>query len=95
MVRGDLALDLRDADDRDPEPVGQECHRVLAAREAPCDQRRVVPAGLEPGGEVRDVDRRPAHVQARDDAQDADRLVPGHAATLSVWAVSPLRKLSG
>ncbi len=95
VERGDLALDLRDADDRDSEPVRQEGHGVLAAREAPGDECRLVAEGLEPRGEVRDVDRRPAHVQARDDAQDANRLVPGHAATLSVWAVLPLRKRSG
>ena len=94
VQHGDLALDLGNADDRDAEPVGQEGHRVLAPREAARDERRLVPERLQPRGEVRDVDRGPAHVQARDDAQDANRLVPGHAATLSVWAVLPLRKRS-
>ncbi len=75
MQRRDLALDLGHAHDRDAEPLGDERHRVLSARETPGDERRVVPPRLEPRGEVRDVDRRPAHVQARDDAQDANGLL--------------------
>jgi hypothetical protein len=71
----DLALELRDVDDRDPETLGDERHRVLAAGEASGDEGGLVAPGLEPGREVRDVDRRPAHVQARDDAQDANGLV--------------------
>ena len=81
VQQGDLALHLRDVDDRHSEPLGDVRHRVLAAREAARDEGRVVAARLEPGGEVRDVDRRPAHVEPRDDAQDADRL--RHGADLS------------
>ena len=70
----DLSLDLGDVDDVHAEPLGDVCHRVLAAREAARDEGRVVPARLEPRGEVRDVDRRAAHVQPGDDAEDPYRL---------------------
>ena len=70
----DLALELLDAHDRNTESLREERHRVLAAREAARDQGRVVAARLEPRREVRDVDRGTAHVQARDDAQNANRL---------------------
>ena len=73
----DLALDLRDVDDVHAEPLGDVRHRVLAAREAARDEGRVVPARLEPGGEARDVDRRAAHVQPGDDAEDPYRLRHG------------------
>jgi hypothetical protein len=71
--RRDLALDLRHADDGDAEALREKRHRVLAAREAPGDERGLVPTRLEACREVGDVDRGPAHVEARDDAQDADR----------------------
>ncbi len=71
--RRHLALDRRDADDRHSEPLREEGHRVLATREASGDERGLVTARLEPGRQVGDVDRRPAHVEARDDAEDADR----------------------
>ena len=74
MEDRDLALELLDAHDRDAESLREERHRVLAAREAPRDQGRLVAARLEPCREVGDVDRRAAHVQAGDDAQHADRL---------------------
>ena len=67
MKDRDLALKLLDAHDRDTESFREERHRILAARQAPGDQGRVVSARLEPCREVRDVDRRAAHVQARDD----------------------------
>ena len=74
-------------DDVHAEPLGDVRHRVLAAREAARDEGRVVPARLEPGGEVRDVDRRTAHVQPGDDAQD--RIGSGTALTLAApWCRS-------
>ena len=69
--RRDLAAQLRQTlDDRDAELLGDERHRVLAARELARDERRVVAALAQPGREVGDVERGPAHVQARDHAQD-------------------------
>ena len=81
VQQGHLPLHLRYVDDRHSEPLGDVRHRVLAAREAARDEGGVVAARLEPGGEVRHVDRRPAHVEPRNDAQDADRL--RHGADLS------------
>ena len=89
----DLALDLRNAHDGYAEPVGEEGHRVLAARQAPGDECRVVAAALEPGCEVCDVDRRPAHVEPRDDTQHADRLGCHGSRTLAEHAEEP-RELS-
>ena len=68
----DLALELGDAHDGNPESLREERHRVLAARERARDEGRVVAARLEPCREVRDVDRGAAHVQARDHSQDAN-----------------------
>ena len=76
VQRRDLALDLGDVHDGDAQPLGDERHRVLSARERPRDERRVVATGLQPGREVRDVNRRPAHVQASDDTKDADLRLP-------------------
>ncbi len=72
VQHGDLALELGDAHDGNPQSLGQERHRVLAPRERACDEGRVVAARLEARGEVGDVDRRPAHVEARDHPQDAN-----------------------
>ncbi len=58
----------------DAELVGDELHRVLAAGEAAGDERRVVPALAEPVRKVRDVQRRPAHVEPRDNTENAYRL---------------------
>ena len=73
--RRDLAVQLLDPLHLDAELVGHERHRVLAAREAAGDEGRLVAALRQAGGEVGDVERRPAHVQAGDDAQDSDGLV--------------------
>ena len=62
----------RDVDDRDAELLGDDGHRLLAEREAAGDERRVVAALAQAVREVGDVQRRPAHVQARDHPQDAD-----------------------
>ena len=70
----DLAVQLRQAHDLDAGRVGDERHRALAAREAAGDELRVVAALAQTGREVGDVERRPAHVQSGDHAQDADRL---------------------
>ena len=87
VAEGHLALHLGDAHDPDAETLGDEGHRILAAREAPSHERRVVPARLEARREVGDVDRRAAHVEARDDAQDAD-LLGARRLTLAGCAVT-------
>ena len=63
---GDLTLELGDAHDGNSQALREECHRVLAPRERARDEGRVVAARLEARREVRDVDRGPAHVEARD-----------------------------
>ena len=68
--RGDLAPELRDRHDPDVEPVGDERHRVLAAGERAGDEGRVVAALAQARRQVRDVQCRTAHVQARDHAHD-------------------------
>ena len=53
------------------ELLRDERHRLLAARQRPGDERRLVAAVGEPGGEIGDVERRAADVESRDHAQDA------------------------
>ena len=57
-----------------PSVVGDERHRVLAAGELAGDERRVVAARARGPGEVRDVERGPAHVQPGDHAAGRGRL---------------------
>ena len=56
-----------------PRLVGDVGHRLLAVADRAGDERRVVAALGEALGQVRDVERGPAHVQPRDHAEDADR----------------------
>src|SRR5579862_3738821 len=72
--RRQVAVELGDLDGLDPELLRLERHRVLAAGELSRNQCGVVPALLEPLRQVRDMQRRPAHVQPRDRAQDPDAL---------------------
>ena len=73
--RRDLAVQMRDRDDRDPELLGDVRHRLLALADAAGDEDRLVPALAEAGRQVRDVEGRPAHVQAGDRPEDPDRSV--------------------
>ena len=57
-----------------PSSLGEVLHRALARARPAGDERRLVAALGRARGQVRDVKRRAADVQARDDAQDADRL---------------------
>ncbi len=72
--RRDLPRQRVELDDLDAELLRHIRHRALAARERAGDERRLVASLREPRREVGDVERRAAHVQARDHAQDADRL---------------------
>jgi hypothetical protein len=74
VERRDVAVELRDRVHLDPELVGDERHRALAAPDDARGERRLVAPLREALGEVRDVQRRPAHVQARDQPEHADRL---------------------
>jgi len=65
--RRDLAVQLVDAHDVHAELVRDERHRVLPGGEAARDQRRLVAALRKAGGEIGDVQRRPAHIEPRDD----------------------------
>jgi hypothetical protein len=71
--RRDLPVQLRDRDHLHPKLLGDERHRLLAAREATGDEGRDVAPLAEARSEIRDVERRPAHVEAGDDAHDPDR----------------------
>ena len=75
--RRDLAVELRDVPDLDPELARRRTpsspRRARASRRRGSSRSRVVEARRQ----VRDVQRRPAHVQPGDHAQDADRRL-GH-----------------
>ena len=78
LHRRDLAVQVRDRHDLDAEAVGDVGHRLLAVadrarRRASCRSL----ASARPLGQVRDVERRPAHVQPRDHAEDADPVRQG------------------
>ena len=73
--RRDLALQLRNRPHLDAALLGDEGHRCLALGDLAGRERRRVPARREPLGEIRDVERRAAHVEAGDHAQHADRFV--------------------
>ena len=73
--RRDLAAELVDVDDLHAVRVGDEGHRVLAARERAGDECRLIATLPQALGEIGDVQRRPAHVQPGDDAQDLYRLL--------------------
>jgi hypothetical protein len=66
-------MEVGDGHNRHPEVVGDVCHRLLPLADVPSDENRLVPALAEAGREVRDVERRPAHVQACDRPEDPDR----------------------
>ena len=74
--RRDLPAELVDLHDLDVPRCRDERHRVLAARERAGDEHRVVAPLPQSLREIRDVQRRPAHVQAGDHAQDFDRVRP-------------------
>ena len=72
--RRDLARERVELDDLDAELLCHVGHRALTARERAGDESRLVASLGKPRREVGDVERGAAHVQARDHAQDADRL---------------------
>ena len=73
--RRDLALERRDRSHLDAALLGDEGHRRLALGDLAGRERRLVPARREPLGEIGDVERRSADVEAGDHAQHADRFV--------------------
>ncbi len=75
--RRELPVEVLHVDHLDAELFGDERHRALAPRDRAGPERRVVPERLEATREVGDVEGGPAHVQPRDQPQDADRLVLG------------------
>ena len=75
--------------DLDAELVGDERHRVLAARERAGHERRVVAALPQARRQIRDVQRGPAHVEARDDAEDLDAAGQTRATIASAVSSSP------
>ncbi len=91
--RRDLAPELGHVDHFDPELVGDERHRVLAACQLARHERRRVPAPVETARQVRDVQRRAAHVEPGDDAEDPNlvrsRLLSHRAGTPRCGAVPP------
>ena len=65
---------VRAVDRLDPEIASRVLHRPLAVTDAAGDERRLVAARVEASRQVRDVQRRPADVEARDDAENPDRV---------------------
>ena len=82
VERRDLPLQRRQVDGRDPELLRDVLHRALAAPDRACDERRLVPDPVELPRQIGDVQRRPADVEAGDDAKDPDRLRRGHRNTV-------------
>ncbi len=74
VQRRDLAVEIGQRDDLDALPLCDVCHRALPARERPGDERCLVAALFEAGGQVRDMERRPALVQPGNDPEDPDGL---------------------
>ena len=77
----ELAREAGKPDDLDAGALGDERHRLLAARDVAGDERRLVAALREAAREVGDVQRGTAHVEARDHPQHADR-AGGHRARM-------------
>ncbi len=74
LERRDLPLQGRQIDGLDPELVGDVLHRPFAAADRARDESRLVTDLVELLRQVRDVERRPADIEAGNDAEDADRL---------------------
>ena len=70
--RRDFTVQVRDVDDLDPELVRDERHRALASRQRARAEGGRVSALVEAAGEVGDVQRGAAHVEPRDQPEDAN-----------------------
>ena len=107
--RGQLAGEPGQADDLDARAVRDPLHRLLAARHVAGDERRLVAARGEPLGQVRDVERRAADVEAGDHADDphgsgigrrrharerSRRATASNKLSLARWAPSTLARCS-
>src|SRR5205085_6342204 len=70
----DLTLERRHENGCHTQFIRLPFHPAFSLTDVPGNSRRLVTAFVEPCGELRDVERRAADVQARDDTEDADRL---------------------
>jgi hypothetical protein len=76
----ELAREAGQPHDLDARTVGDEGHRLLAARDVPCHESGLVAAPREPLRQVGHVQGGAAHVEPRDHAQNTDRAAVGSLA---------------